>query len=373
MGWLVKLKLFFLRVYMRKLCSKNKVDHKPSQSIVSNIGLWQLGGVGDMLLATPVIEALRKEYPNAQIDVWCSHPQFAEFLTCFEHVNIKSAFSVYDFDARTLWKKEVRDALANLLTAMSEQPYDILVNLHVPALLDWWAVEWWLQRKLKPKFTLGFHPNFLSERSLHDVSVAGGERKNMHYTKLYQRLLNRAGIDCDLVTLFPITIEEREDFSALLKASSIHYDTPMVCMHIGGRRLKVENKMWPIKYFAVLASKLLDDGITPVLIGVEKEMELGEQLCALVPEVINMIGHTKLRDMAALINQADVFVGHDSGPFHIAVARNTPAIVICGRPDSEPEYLKYEKENVAVLTADSPELILVDEVYKNIQEVMKHE
>ncbi|OIQ00695.1 MAG: hypothetical protein AUK35_02285 [Zetaproteobacteria bacterium CG2_30_46_52] len=367
---LVNLKHYVLVKLMRSFAKGHQQQKLPEQ--VYHIALWQLGGVGDMLLATPVIEALHKKYPNAQIDVWCSHPQFAEFLTRFPNVYIKPAFSVYDFDARTLWKKETRQSLASLLAVMSVQPYDILVNLHVPALLDWWAVEWWLQGQLKPKFTIGFHPDFLGERSLHDVSIAGCERKNMHYTRLYQSLLNKAGMACDSDTSFPISTEEKAKISALLKAAGIQYGKPIACMHIGGRRLLVEQKMWPIASFAEVAKYLLGQGYAVVLIGVSSEAEMGQALMVQVDGVVSLIGLTSLGEMAAMIQASALFIGHDSGPFHIAVACDTPAVCLCGRPDAEPEYLQYEQDNVVVLTGDSPEKIRVQQVLEAVLQVGGH-
>ncbi|MDQ6972837.1 MAG: hypothetical protein Q9M30_09315, partial [Mariprofundaceae bacterium] len=81
---------------------------------VERIALWQFGGVGDMLLATPVIEALHKAYPEAAIHIWCSNPPFAEFLQRFPGVEAVHLFRVYDFDSRTLLRSDVRQSLRAL-------------------------------------------------------------------------------------------------------------------------------------------------------------------------------------------------------------------------------------------------------------------
>jgi len=351
MSWFAK------RSYAQKL--PNNVNH---------IALWQLGGVGDMLLVTPVIEAVNHKYPNAQIDVWCSHPHFAKFLERFPQVQIKSAFSVDDFDARTLWEKKNRAALKDLLAEMSVQPYDLLMNLHVPALLDWWAVEWWLLNIIKPRYALGFNPDFLIDESIFDVSMPAKQRKKMHYTKLYQALLEKADINCGIATQFPIRQAETDSVKRLLEKAKVDASSRLICLHIGGRRLKVENKMWSIDAFAQVAAHKIVDGFVPVLIGVTSEAEMGDALMKKVEGVVNLIGQTELGEMAALIAQADVFVGHDSGPFHIAVACGTAAVAICGRPDAEPEYLQYEQQHVAVLTADTPDDIDVNQVLEAIKQ-----
>jgi len=77
--------------------------------------------------------------------------------------------------------------------------------------------------------------------------------------------------------------------------------------------------------------------------------------------------------MAALISMSNGFIGHDSGPFHVAVAVNTPCVAICGRPDAESEYLNYNRETVVVLSASSPDLITVDAVFDSAMRVFGHD
>ncbi|MDX8398395.1 MAG: glycosyltransferase family 9 protein, partial [Mariprofundaceae bacterium] len=168
-------------------------------------------------------------------------------------------------------------------------------------------------------------------------------------------------------TQFPICQVEQDTASTLLHDVENKY---WVCLHMGGRRLQFENKMWDMDNFVALAQKFVNDDIIPVLIGVESEWEMGGVLCQEVPQAINLIGKTSMGEMAAVVNKANLFIGHDSGPFHIAVAVQTPAVVICGRPDAEPEYLKYDQSDVLVLTADSPDLIAMCDVYDAAKELI---
>ena len=368
---LVRLKFFCLKAWMSRLAAKEsagqlQADHAKTTRIV----LWQFGGVGDMLLCTPAILALQKVFPDAKLHVWCSDPQFAGFLKRFQSVQGVYAFPVYDFDSRTLLHSDTRRAFRRIGDAMAEQKPDMLVNLHIPALLDWWAVEWWLIRRLSPAFSLGFDPRFLQGRSVFDVSLNAAERDGTHYTRLYCRLLEKAGTPCGEATHFPVTDEEKAQAKLLLTEAAP--DGKWVCMHLGARRLKVEGKTWPIERFVVLAEKLLEAGFLPVLIGVEGEREMVNGLCAGLPRCANLVGHTSLGEMAALIAQCDGFIGHDSGPFHVAAAVGTPCLAICGRPDAEAEYLDYRRNDVNVLMADFPLKIEVNDVFEAAVRMLKH-
>jgi len=369
---LAKLKLAALRVWMsHQASSRVSTGAKPDASSIQHIALWQVGGVGDMLLATPVIRALQSAYPEAHIHIWCSDPPFADFLRRFPQVKTIDAFPVYDFDSRTLMRGSVRQEIRDLGDAMAAQKPDMLINLHVPALLDWWAAAWWLVQYLGISYTLGFNPRFVQEKSIFDVSLNAAERDGIHYTRLYRMLLEAAGIACDEGMEFPLADADREKATGLLGECGV-MKQPTVCLHIGANRLKLENKMWPLERFIALAEKLVAQGYVPILTGVASEREMAEALCARVPACKNLAGHTSIREMAALISLADGFIGHDSGPFHIAVSVGTPCLAICGRPDAEPEYLAYKRSDVAVLTAASPEGIEVDDVFAQAMQVMRH-
>ena len=369
---LVRLKLFCLKAWMRRLAEKSSAGRLPAdKGEITRIALWQFGGVGDMLLATPAILALQKAYPHAALHVWCSDPLFAEFLKRFPSVQGVYPFSVYDFDSRTLLHSGRRRMLREIGDAMAGQKPDMLVCLHVPALLDWWAVEWWLVRRLAPGLSLGFDPRFMQGESVFDVSLNAAERDDTHYTRLYRKLLEKAGIPCGEATVFPLMDEEKAR-AKLLLPGAVPAATRLVCLHLGARRLKVEGRTWSLGHFAALAEKLIAAGFLPVLIGVEGERAMAEQLCASVPQCVNLVGRTGLGEMAALIAMADGFIGHDSGPFHVAVAVGTPCVAICGRPDAEPEYLNYGRTDVAVLTADSPDAISEEVVMERAMALFGH-
>jgi len=364
------LKIWLLRLLMRRMVARMPcVSDKPENP--SRIALWQFGGVGDMLLVTPVIRALEKAYPDVNVHIWCSDPRFAEFLQRFPCVQEIHCFHVYDFDSRTLMHGDVRGRLLKIRDEMREFSPHTLVNLHVPALLDWWAVEWWLVQQVGAPYSLGFDPDFIRRGSVYGASLNATARNGIHYTALYKRLLEATGIECGECTEFPLSDSEIECAEALLDEHDVT-NQKKVCIHIGARRLKIEGKMWPLKCFAILAEKLVAQGYTPLLIGVESELEMAQSLCARVPSCQNLVGHTSIGEMAALISITNGFIGHDSGPFHIAVAVGTPCVAICGRPDSEPEYLNYERETVAVLAASSPDLITVDAVFDSAMRGLGH-
>lgn len=338
---------------------------------IENIALWQFGGIGDMVLATPIIRALAQAYPEARVTLICSRPQYAGFMCRFDNVAAIKGFDIYALDARTLWHKSARKSFPAMRRFLHGQGFDLIVNLHVPALIDWWAVELLLIAGSRARYCIGFQPPWLRSSWPYDAAVEAKRPLREHYVRLYAKLLATAGLPAEQHTCFPVSEDDRARAAALLASAGIA-ERRFVCLHIGANRLKLEGKMWPIERFAGLVRRLIEVGVAPVLIGAPKEQALGKRLRGMDAGCVDLIGRTQPGEMAALIERAAACIGHDSGPFHVAVAVGTPAVAICPRPDAEAEYLAYKRRGVAVLTAASPEQIMVDDVFNRFMQVMGH-
>lgn len=87
-------------------------------------------------------------------------------------------------------------------------------------------------------------------------------------------------------------------------------------------------KRWPPHKFGELATHLLSQQITPVLLGSHAESELAHEITTSVPEVIDLTGKTSLLDIAAIAKHATIAVGNDTGPMHIAAVAGCPCVVL---------------------------------------------
>jgi ADP-heptose:LPS heptosyltransferase len=125
----------------------------------------------------------------------------------------------------------------------------------------------------------------------------------------------------------------------------------MVCLHVGAAH---PSKMWPIERFTELAQRLGDMGWGIILIGTQNERELTGQIArALSPgSILDVAGMTNLFQMAALIDAADLFIGNDSGPLHIAIARGRPTIGLVGA--GKPRYFMYDRQEAVILKNPDP-------------------
>jgi heptosyltransferase-3 len=79
---------------------------------------------------------------------------------------------------------------------------------------------------------------------------------------------------------------------------------------------------------------------------------MDELLRALRRPVVNLAGQLGLRELAALIGRARLFVGVDSAPMHMASAMRTPTVVLFG-PSGELEWGPWHTTH-RIVVSDHP-------------------
>lgn len=103
-----------------------------------------------------------------------------------------------------------------------------------------------------------------------------------------------------------------------------------IALHIGGR---VVQKDWGDANWQLLLQSLLASHgeLALVFVGAGSEQDRAASMAALWPGVtLNLCGRLNPRESAAVLARARAFIGHDSGPMHLASAVGTPCIAMLG-------------------------------------------
>lgn len=107
---------------------------------------------------------------------------------------------------------------------------------------------------------------------------------------------------------------------------------PMLVVHPGARW---ETKKWPIAHYAqVIREAIRTLGMNAVVVGSRDEAAAAAELVDVVQpgvprgSVVNLAGQTSIRQLAALMQQADLVLSNDSGPMHLADAMGAPVVGI---------------------------------------------
>lgn len=276
--------------------------------------------IGDIVMGTPVLEDLRKHFPNASLTAMCLHP------ACHLLENDPAIDELFCFHKKRYLSR--RDAHRNIIEKMKNGKYDIgilLTNSFSSAWLFW---QGHIPRRI------GFVAHMRS-LLLTDPLPFPASRQRQHLTRTYKALLSPLGIqESETAPTLYITDEEKAAATEFLK----HCGTlPGECIiGINPTAAYGAAKCWPPERFRILALKLAQSKEKPKIIffGSNDQIPSIKEICRdLPPSVINAAGGTTLRELMALIAACSLLVTNDSGPMHIADAFNVPVIALFGSTD----------------------------------------
>lgn len=270
------------------------------------ISLWP--GLGDIMFATPAIRLIRRAYPEAFIAAASlAGGPGAPLLETNPYLD-----EVY-FQARGTYSA---GGLAESLSWARSRRFDVGLELSHP--VQWFfrlsgiderqrfarRALWWLV-PYRDKACRDLHA---SEQFIRAAEKAFGP-------------LGRDGLGYDLV----LTRGDEERAQELLSPLG---GAPFAVIHPGARCNR--NKRWETAKFAGLGRWLAEErGFSLVIVGGSEDEPLAEAMGReLEGPVLSLAGEATLRQTAAVIERAGIYVGNDSGPLHIAASTGTPVVAI---------------------------------------------
>jgi len=305
----------------------------------AHILVVKLATIGDLLLATPALHALRETYPRARIDLLVT-PASAGLLDGWEVIDHIIVLDKYLFDYPQQLLKNPRNLLRlrPLWHDLRDGDYDAVLLFHHLTLFFGRLKHQVLMRATGAKWRVGLdngHGWFLNVR----VKDEGfGAMHEAEYNLAVAEAVGAATSDKRLTV--PINEEERQQARQLIygvdPAESVK--RPLITMHPGSGGYSIARR-WAPERFAQLADTLYHDaGGQLILLGGPEEAELHQQIMSMMHSgmpVRSIAGQGNIRVAAAALEQADLFVGNDSGLMHLATAVGTPTVAIFGLTNSQ--------------------------------------
>ncbi|MFH1852815.1 MAG: glycosyltransferase family 9 protein [Candidatus Neomarinimicrobiota bacterium] len=268
----------------------------------------RFSSIGDIILTTAVLRNLRQAYPAARIDFMTltdfaplleGHPAIDRVIM----VDRKAGFRILSRIGRRL-RLDGYDYLIDLHNTLRAK----IIRLHkgpVPALV-FHKPRW--KRFLLFRFYLNtFLPDFGIIRSLKAVVEPLTGPANSQPTELY---------------VAPV---ERQAVRNLL--TSRRGNGRYVCIAPGAAW---RQKQWRPEYYSQVIARIVNKfKLDIVLLGSAKDI-ICDEIGARCPTAINLRGATTLRETLAIIAEADLIIGSDTGLTHAGEALGVSAIMILG-------------------------------------------
>lgn len=299
----------------------------------------KLATIGDLLLATPALHALRTSYPQATIDLLVT-PSSAGVLDEWDVINHVIVLDKYLFDhpKQLITRPRNLMKLRPLLHELRSGHYDAVLLMHHLTLFFGRRKHQALMLATGAKHLVGLdngHGWFLSVR----VPDQGfGAMHEAEYALAVAAAVG--GQTTEKWLTMPLTTEHREQAHRLVfdDQHAEQAARPIIVMHPGSGGYSSARR-WAPERFAQLADTLYQDvGGQLLLVGGPEEAELHAHIISLLRSGVSarsLAGKGKIQVTAAVLELADLFIGNDAGPMHLATAVGTPTVAIFGLSNSD--------------------------------------
>ena len=269
--------------------------------------LIRLSSLGDIVLTTPAIRAVRAHFPDAYIAMLVAK-QSAEILRENPYLD-----EIITFDR--LAKNKDTGEMLRIIRRLRERKFTMAIDL---------------QRKFRTEMLMYFSGAAERIGKGRFCTVRVPEQGNKHATAHYFDLLHAAGIPAEdqRLELF-LSESERLDAAQRFDTAGVNNGELTVGLFPGaGWKLRE----WMPERFAAIGDRLVQHFNANVLIfGGQKETELVQTVVDLMSaRAIPFAGNLQVRELAACIEKCDLFLTNDTGPMHIAAAVGTPTVSLFG-------------------------------------------
>jgi heptosyltransferase-2 len=339
-----------------------------------SIILVQLDHLGDAVLSTPMLPRLRAAYPNARIDVLASQSNRAVF-EADPHVDSVRVAERNWFERRpATWA--LVTAVWSLSRALRRRRYDLGIDVRGDILsvlvltlagvrrrvgwamgggaflltdvAPWRPGRHEVESRLALLACLGIAEespprvsvtvadqdratiqNWLSREWSEEATDAGRTRQRMSHS-LARAPNTRSRFASHLrPRQSPVHNPSRSHYASEADPDALHAgrfgaSAPLLAVHLGAGTAA---KRWPLQHWRDLIERFLDDGWRVIVVGGPDEASVRLGL-APHPRVRDWTGLLSLTQTTALLERADLFLGADSGPAHLAASAGTPSIIL---------------------------------------------
>lgn len=269
------------------------------RAAVKKILLIRLDRIGDVIVSTPAIRAVRGEFPSADIHLLVN--KYTRDLV-INNPNINKVL-VYG-------------------TGLLGRDYDMGIALHAGTLQNYLAFKSGAGVRLGYSgWGGGF---FLTKRCIDDCA-----ERIRHEA---QSALEVVSLICDVKSDMRLEVsitEHGEQFADdFFKKNGLLSGGMAVAVHPGARQAYIR---WKRERFAAVADRLMREiGARVVLIGGAEEEGLVNDTAALMSQRPALAAGLGLTQLVSVINRCGLFIGNSTGPMHIAAALNVPTVAIFG-------------------------------------------
>ncbi len=302
---------------------------KPFGDQISRILVIRPDHIGDLLFTTPALRLLRTECPQAHIACLVG-PWGSELME--RNANVDQVL-VCPFPGFTRQPKpsflQPYVLLGRYARLLRGQGYDLALVLRFD---HWWGalLAYWAGIPQRIGYALPELRPFLTQPVPYTPGRHEVEQNLTLIRAIWQR--KEPSIEEAGPLEFNPSAEDSRFATRYLAERGIEPETPLIVIHPGAG---APVKLWRAEGFAQVGDRLAERYKAHLIItGSSQEESLAQEIAShMRSEPLIAAGQTTLGEMAALMAHADLVIGVDSGPMHLAVAQGVPTIHLYGPVD----------------------------------------
>lgn len=277
--------------------------------------IW--GGIGNMVMALPMLNAIRRILPNTAFIILAQKRMMLDLLDDGDKI-VKMALDDPNFSGAFGKLKLVNKIRKQAPEAAISTVPSPKIRSGILAILSGSGKKICAGQYGSPLF---------------NIKVAGqpGEK---HYVCKNLSLLKPLGIESDIVEYgIRIPLKYNKEAEEFIESSNISKNKIIIGLHPGaGNR----QKRWPAEKFIAIGKKLADRGYHLMIFGGSEEADLVNKVASGIgPEAVGFIGSNALSVTLAMINKCHAFISNDSGLAHCAAATGVATVVVFGPTNPE--------------------------------------
>ena len=290
--------------------------------------LIRLRLIGDVVLTTPIVRALAAAMPGARLS-YLVEPLSAPVVSGSRHLE-----HVLVVPRRRGWRRVVDDLV--MAARLRRERFDIAIDMHGGPRSAWLA--WASGAPRRVGYTIAGRTWMYT-----DVVDRPSEIRPRHSVEnqwdlvagLHPALARRPNREDDPVEM-PEDAAATARLAGRLQGLRIGPDAPLIVLHVGAGN---EFRRWPDAAFGDLATGLMaaDPNRRIILTTGASQAATARAVLASMPGRFAERGGTvvamcdlDLAELRALVARAQLFIGNDSGPMHIAATTRTPIVGLYG-------------------------------------------
>lgn len=319
----------------------NALQRKRKPERLGKVLVIKLWAIGEVVMATPVLEALKRHYPDCTVHILVGKTS----LPVVE--NNPFCDKVIPIEEDIFLRLKIRQIL-RLARDLKREGYDTAIVLHQFFLFGVFA---WLA---------GIPVRAGIDRRGEGFALtvkAMPSPKPIHRVQENLSVVGALGVKTEgLAARIWLAPEALERAGNMLKEAGCRGGKVVVMLPTGGQNApaatlsaNIVTKRWPVELYAELARRLTEEWHCVIVLG--GAAETGLEVSFKDTQASVMIGKTDLATTIGLIGRADAVVTNDSGPMHIAAALGRPMVAIFGPTDSR--ILGYQSEKAVILTSNT--------------------